>query len=191
MTSDLTPEEFYNELSPRYDDAILRCVPRYKEMLWAIVRYIPDELAPKRVLDIGVGSGNLSQLVLERYAEAEVVGVDISREMLAVCRKRLPNGRLTLEHRDFRHLGFEDNSFDLVVSSISIHHIDDSAKQTLFLHLYRLLRPGGRATPRHRTFYSALVTTLWRRHDLLLDNGRHSSMSTTSPVRHSLFSSWT
>jgi len=143
MTSDLTPEEFYNDLSPRYDDAILRCVPRYKEMLWAIVRYIPDDLAPKRVLDIGVGSGNLSQLMLERYPEAEVVGVDISREMLAVCRKRLPNGRLTLVHRDFRDLGFEDNSFDLVVSSISIHHIDDSAKQTLFLRFCRLLRPGG------------------------------------------------
>jgi tRNA (cmo5U34)-methyltransferase len=143
MTSDLTPEEFYNDLSPRYDDAILRCVPRYKEMLWAIVRYIPDDLAPKRILDIGVGSGNLSQLMLERYPEAEVVGVDISREMLAVCRKRLPNGRLTLVHRDFRDLGFEDNSFDLVVSSISIHHIDDSAKQTLFLRFCRLLRPGG------------------------------------------------
>ena len=35
MTS-VTPEDFYDDLSPVYDEAILRCVPRYREMLWAI-----------------------------------------------------------------------------------------------------------------------------------------------------------
>jgi tRNA (cmo5U34)-methyltransferase len=143
MTTGLTPEEFYDGLSPEYDAAILRCVPRYKEMLWAILRYIPDDLAPKRVLDLGVGSGNLSEVILERYPEAKVTGLDISKEMLAVARKRLPTDRLEPVQRDFRDLGFEDGAFDLVVSSISIHHIDDEAKQALFRDIHRVLRPGG------------------------------------------------
>lgn len=143
MTAGLTPEDFYDGLSPRYDAAILRCVPRYKEMLWAILRYIPDDLAPRRILDLGVGSGNLSEVVVDRYPEAVVTGLDISKEMLALARARLPADRVNLVRSDFRELGFKDASFDLAVSSISIHHLPDEDKQTLFRELHRLLRPGG------------------------------------------------
>jgi tRNA (cmo5U34)-methyltransferase len=143
VTTRLTPEEFYDGLSPLYDEAILRCVPRYEEMLWAILRYVPDDLDPKRILDLGVGSGNLARLILDRFPGADLVGVDISREMLAVCRQRVTGDRLTLVQSDFRNLDLEHGSFDLVVSSISIHHIDDAAKQALFRDLYCLLRPGG------------------------------------------------
>lgn len=143
MSAGRTPEEFYDDLSPRYDEAILRCVPRYSEMLWAVLRYIPGDIEPKRILDLGVGSGNLSAAVLDRYPEAVVTGVDVSRKMLALARRRLPTERLRLVQRDFRRLGFEDAFFDLVVSSISIHHIDDDEKGALFRELHRLLRPGG------------------------------------------------
>ena len=100
MTTGLTPEEFYDGLSPEYDAAILRCVPRYKEMLWAILRYLPDDLAPSRVLDLGVGSGNLSEVILERYPEAKVTGLDLSNEMLGLAAQRLPADRFDPVQRD-------------------------------------------------------------------------------------------
>jgi tRNA (cmo5U34)-methyltransferase len=143
MSPGRTPEEFYDGMSPRYDEAILRCVPRYAEMLWAVLRYIPEDLDPARILDLGVGSGNLSAAVLDRYPGAALTGVDVSREMLALARRRLPTERLTLVQRDFRDLGFDDGGFDLVVSSISIHHVGDDEKRALFRDLHRLLRPGG------------------------------------------------
>lgn len=137
------PQAFYDGLSPRYDAAILRCVPRYAEMLWAILRYIPDDLRPRRILDLGIGSGNLSEAVLARYPDATVTGVDVSGEMLGLARTRLPGDRVRLVQGDFRELDFEDGSFDLVVSSISIHHVTDDEKRSLFRDLHRLLRPGG------------------------------------------------
>jgi tRNA (cmo5U34)-methyltransferase len=63
--------------------------------------------------------------------------------MLARARERLPAERVRLLRRDFRDLGFEDGDFDLVVSSISIHHLPDADKQLLFGELHRLLRAGG------------------------------------------------
>lgn len=143
MSDGSTPEAFYDGLSPCYDEAIRRCVPRYGEMLWAILRYIPGDLEPKRILDLGVGSGNLSAAVLDRYPGAALTGVDVSKEMLALARRRIPADRLTLVQRDFRDLDFEDGVFDLVVSSISIHHIADDEKRTLFRELHRVLGPGG------------------------------------------------
>jgi tRNA (cmo5U34)-methyltransferase len=143
MTTDLTPEQFYDGLGPRYDAAILRCVPRYKEMLWAILRYIPEDLAPQRILDLGVGSGNLSEVVLDRYPGSVVTGVDISTEMLSLAAARLPSDRAKLVRSDFRDLRFDDGHYDLVISSISIHHLPDVDKQVLFRGLHRLLRPGG------------------------------------------------
>lgn len=143
MTGGTTPEEFYDRLSPRYGQAILRCVPRYREMLWAILRYLPDELGPRRVLDLGVGSGNLARVVLERFPEAHLTGVDVSNEMLALAREALPPDRVDLVRRDFRDLDFAAASFDLVVSSISIHHVADDDKRNLFRSVHRLLRPGG------------------------------------------------
>jgi tRNA (cmo5U34)-methyltransferase len=112
-------------------------------MLWAILRYVPSDLRPRRILDLGVGSGNLARVVLERYPEAHLTGVDLSREMLALARDALPVDRVDLVHRDFRKLDFADASFDLVVSSISIHHVPDDDKRDLFGNLHRLLRPGG------------------------------------------------
>lgn len=139
----MTPEEFYDGLSARYGEAILRCVPRYHEMLWAILRYVPDDLRPTRILDLGVGSGNLARAALERYPEARLTGVDLSGEMLARAREALPPDRVQFVRRDFRDLDFADGSFDLVVSSISIHHVPDADKQALFRVLHRMLRPGG------------------------------------------------
>jgi len=137
------PERFYDALAGDYDDAILRCVPRYHEMLGAILRYVPQELEPRRILELGSGSGHLTRRVMAAYPKARLCAVDVSREMLEQCRKTTDPARLDLIRMDFHDLCFREASFDLVVSSISIHHIDDPAKRTLFRQIHQCLRPGG------------------------------------------------
>jgi len=58
--------EFYDELSPQYTEAIRRCVPRYEEMLGMLFRYLPAVFAPRRVLELGCGTGNLTAMIASR-----------------------------------------------------------------------------------------------------------------------------
>jgi trans-aconitate methyltransferase len=68
-------------VSKDYNKFIHRAVPRYPEMLWAIFQYIPKDLKPKRILELGCGTGNLSELIVKTYPNAEKVLVDISEKV--------------------------------------------------------------------------------------------------------------
>jgi ubiquinone/menaquinone biosynthesis C-methylase UbiE len=97
--------------------------------------------APKRVLDVGCGTGALIRRVAARLPDdAELVGVDPAPRMLAEARKRL--GGVRLEHAAAERLPFEDASFDLVVSAMSFDHWADQARG--LSECARVLRPTGR-----------------------------------------------
>jgi len=141
---DRSVEAFYNRLSPRYSEAIQRCVPRYAEMLRTLIDYIPYDLRPCRIVELGCGGGDLAALVVERYPEAEIHLVDLAAEMIESCRRRF-SGALQLRYHtlDFAQIELDVGSVDLVVSSIAIHHLDDAAKQALFRRVFSSLREGG------------------------------------------------
>jgi tRNA (cmo5U34)-methyltransferase len=141
--SDSTPKDFYDNISGDYNAAIERCVPRYREMLWAILRYIPDDLNPRSILELGCGGGNLTDLLLQRYPKASIHCVDLSEEMIEQCRQRLRSENVSFERTDFREIRLAPETFDLVVSSISIHHLDDPAKKLLFRTIHDALAPEG------------------------------------------------
>lgn len=137
-------EEFFDCLTDDYAEAIERCFPRYREMLWALVDYLPPSLIVKDVLELGSGTGNLSVLLSERYPRATIHLVDVSAESLAVCRRRLgDDARFQYHTRDFRDLSFPAGQFDLVTSSIAIHHLTSGEKQTLFTKIFSWLTPHG------------------------------------------------
>ena len=141
---DRSVETFYNRLSPRYSEAIQRCVPRYGEMLRTLIDYIPYDLRPRRVVELGCGGGDLSALIAERYPKAEIHLVDLAADMIENCKRRFAGApNLRYHTLDFAQMAFDDHSVDLVVSSISIHHLDDTAKQALFRRVFSSLREGG------------------------------------------------
>lgn len=92
--------QFYDELSPQYTEAIKKCVPRYEEMLGMLFRYLPSEFAPRRILELGCGTGNLTAMIARAYPNSDLVAVDFSGQALAECQRRLnhssvlPAGRL-------------------------------------------------------------------------------------------------
>ena len=141
--SERSTEEFYDELASSYNDIIYRCAPRYDEMQMTMVDYVPNDLQPLRILDLGCGTGNLTLRVLEAFPEAEVVALDLSAEILDVCRRQCGTDRVSYLQQDFYSLDLPDAEFDLVVSSIAIHHVDDPAKQRLFNDVYASYVPTG------------------------------------------------
>lgn len=137
-------EQFYNVVSKDYNKFVHRAVPRYPEMLWVIFQYVPKDLKPKRILELGCGTGNLSELIVKTYPKAEKILVDISEEVISQCKSRLENNdRIEYCQADINELDFPAESFDLIVSSITIHHLKHHEKELLFRKVFSWLTNEG------------------------------------------------
>ena len=65
-------------------------LPFYEELATRTFADFPFPITGRRILDLGCGPGNSTQLLVERFPEAEVIGVDSSPDMLRQARGRLP-----------------------------------------------------------------------------------------------------
>ncbi|MER5355454.1 methyltransferase domain-containing protein [Kitasatospora sp. NPDC002551] len=101
---------------------------------------LAGDVAGRRVLDAGCGSGALTAALHERGAA--VTGLDASEGMLELARKRLGEDA-DLHVGDLaERLPFEDGAFDDVVASLVLHYLEDWGPT--LAELRRVLRPGGR-----------------------------------------------
>jgi ubiquinone/menaquinone biosynthesis C-methylase UbiE len=100
-------------------------------------------LEPDRVLDLGCGTGQLTERLGEAFPDAEVIGADLSNGMLERAAKRVADEPTTAFVRaDAQHLPLADGSLDIVTCTESFHwYADQSAAAA---ELARVVRPGGR-----------------------------------------------
>ncbi|WP_410672742.1 class I SAM-dependent methyltransferase [Amycolatopsis sp. cmx-4-68] len=98
-----------------------------------------------RVLDIGCGPGYLTALAAAAAAPGgSAVGVDPSEPMVGQARRRRGGPHCTFEVGRAEALAAPDGTFDVVVSSLAVHHIPEEVRGTAFDEVFRVLRPGGR-----------------------------------------------
>lgn len=97
-----------------------------------------------KVLEIGCGTGNLTIAAKDAQPAAEVVGTDPDPLALARAQRKL-NGRtgIRFERAYAQDLHFPDATFDRVLSSFMLHHLDSEVKPLLAAEVFRVLRPGG------------------------------------------------
>jgi trans-aconitate methyltransferase len=108
-----------------YLDAIRADIPRYDELQEATIEAIP--FAPRGVLELGVGTGETTRRLLERYPDAEVTGLDSQPEMVFHAREHGIAVRLARMQDPL-----PDGPWDLVISVLSVHHLDADGKRDLF-----------------------------------------------------------
>jgi len=125
-----------------YDSTIRRWIPGYEAMLDAAATAVAA-VEPGHVLELGAGTGGLSEALLLHENVGRVELLDVDPEMLEQARKRLAS------HGD--RVAFTEASFyaalpecDAVAASLSLHHVPTvEAKTSLYASLFAALRPGG------------------------------------------------
>ena len=110
------------------------------------IRKIKDAGDSPRVLDVACGTGDFSIAIAKAIWNGKVIGVDISKEMLEVMRRKVLKNNLesiiSQEVGDGENLRFPEDSFDRVVNAFGIRNFEDRDKG--LKEALRVLKPGGR-----------------------------------------------
>ena len=123
-----------------YLDAVRAEVPAYDEFQEAVAE-ATNGVSVSSVLELGVGTGETARRVLLRHSTARLLAIDASEEMVMLASQTLVGAEVRIGR-------LEDplpaQEFDLVVSALSVHHLDSEANRDLFVRVAQRLRTGGR-----------------------------------------------
>jgi len=128
----------YDQLATQYDQRWSRYVSNTLSFLKTWAQIAPTDV----VLDVACGTGEFERLILSENPAQQMVGVDISDEMLAIARQKLqhyPN--IDFQLASASTLPFSDASFDTVISANAFHYFDDPS--VVLKEMERMLKPGG------------------------------------------------
>lgn len=132
---------FFDLWSSTYDRPGLQQAT-YRPIHNAVLGRIGD-LRPERVLDLGCGTGQLTERLSTTFPDAAVIGADLSNGMIGRAAERLIDDDTSgFVRADAQHLPLADDSFDIVTCTESFHWYAD--QEAAAAELARLIKPGGR-----------------------------------------------
>ncbi len=154
------PQEIRGPVAILYDRV---ATPGLRQFHRKVALEITSSLKSGKVLDVGTGPGHLLVEITGQNPDLELTGCDLSRKMLKIAKQSIEpvatvcagppstaplsttaetNPEVRLVQADVQDLPFFDNTFDLVVSTLSIHHWHDPARG--IRECLRVTAPGGR-----------------------------------------------
>ncbi len=134
---------FFDRWSTTYDQAGLQALT-YRPIHDAILGRL-DSVEPEVIIDLGCGTGQLTQRLIERFPGSVVAGVDLSPGMLSAAAARIDRigaPGTGLIRADAQRLPVRPSSVDVVVCTESFHWYDD--QMGTLRGLAEVIRPGGR-----------------------------------------------
>ncbi|MDE5938831.1 MAG: class I SAM-dependent methyltransferase [Lachnospiraceae bacterium] len=137
-------EEQFNLIAEEYDVNRRKFIPCFEDYYKNTTKFIVSNIEePKRILDLGAGTGLLSYFWYRHFSASEYVLVDIADDMLHVARKRFAGiNTISYQVADYSR-EIPEQDFDVIVSALSIHHLENVDKETLFDRIYDKLPEGG------------------------------------------------
>ena len=136
----------FNRIAPKYDQ-LNRIISLGLDRSWRKrALHLLAPYAPQRVLDVATGTGDLAIEIIQTISSAkEVIGVDISEEMMRVGQEKVHQAgldkKINFERQDCTAMTFEADSFDAATIAFGIRNFSDIPAAAAELH--RVLRPGG------------------------------------------------
>lgn len=137
-------EEQFNIVAKEYDGNRRKFIPCFDDFYGNTTRFIASNIPyPQRVADLGAGTGLLSQFWFGHFPLAEYVLTDVAEEMLDVAKRRfLGKDNVTCIVQDYTDK-LPDGLFDVMMSALSVHHLEDEDKMFLFHRIYDRLPENG------------------------------------------------
>lgn len=139
----------FDNWSKTYDSSVknnvgeLGIYEHYEDILETVyelaTKDIHTEPSQVKVLDIGVGTGNLSEKFLSQGYD--IIGIDQSREMLNVAKKKFSGLQVRLG--EFLKIPFGNNQFNAIVTTYAFHHLNESEKCIAIKEMLRVLKDDG------------------------------------------------
>ncbi len=145
-------QEAFNAAAVDYDNLRRILIPCFDDFYKTAVEIISGDVydglrlrtAPIKVLDLGAGTGLYSGMVQSVFPNAEFTLLDLAPEMLEKAkfrfRKMGKSPKILIGDYVETELG---DSYDLIISALSIHHLSDVDKELLYQRIYDVLNPGG------------------------------------------------
>jgi demethylmenaquinone methyltransferase/2-methoxy-6-polyprenyl-1,4-benzoquinol methylase len=133
----------FDQIAPTYD-RINRLMTFGLDRLWRkrLARFLPQK-PHLHLLDGATGTGDqIIALLSHKKSFARIVGIDLSKEMLALARKKCPAANVSFQEASLLELPFEEQSFDCVTLAFGIRNVTDVARALSECH--RVLSSGGR-----------------------------------------------
>lgn len=143
--SETEPSNINEYLNPEHALAYLAKaddIPHRTEGEAALLELLPGKV--RSMLDLGTGDGRLLALLKLARPDAEGIATDFSPTMLEKARSRFADDESVsvIEH-DLNDPIPDIGTFDVIVSSFAIHHVNDERKQSLYKEIFDILEPGG------------------------------------------------
>ena len=152
--------EMFDNIAPKYD-LLNQTLSMSIDRVWR--RRVVGEVRrakPGRILDVATGTGDLAIAMARRIRDVQVLGVDLSEQMLAVARRKIEarglDGRIVLDRGDAERLAVADASVDVATVAFGVRNFGDLGAG--LRELARTIKPGGKVVilefsrPRNRVF---------------------------------------
>lgn len=157
-------EEQFNLIAKEYDSRRKMFIPCFDAYYNLTTNFLVKNISkPDRIMDLGAGTGLLSFFWYKYFPNAEFVLVDIADEMLEIAKKRFDNlSNFSYIVNDYSK-NFPNGDFDVILSALSIHHLDNEQKRDVFVETHKKLPDGGvfvnydqfcAGTPQMNTWYN-------------------------------------
>jgi ubiquinone/menaquinone biosynthesis C-methylase UbiE len=101
----------------------------------------------QHILDVCVGTAASSILVAAHLDQSQILGIDISDDMLSIAQRKISRKKLTnlvVRNMSADAMQLADNSFDVVMISFALHEFEQDLREKIFKEISRVLKPGGK-----------------------------------------------
>jgi tRNA (cmo5U34)-methyltransferase len=136
----------FNSAAENYDALRRKLIPDFDSFYGVALDLLEETMGDKpfACIDLGVGTGLLSEMILQRFPRATVEGIDFAPKMIEAAKARLAGfgARVSLRCADYDSAAL-GGPVEAVVSALSIHHLEHEAKRSLFRAIHAALAPGG------------------------------------------------